>query len=591
MFGKPILFYLQAVILRYYTFCLETLLTQIIFIKNSGEQFAVDLSRSGKYIIGRSPESDISINDHLVSREHCLLEVSDDGVFLKDLKSSNGVFINSKKVTKHHLLWGDKVNIGNTELTFYALESQVKKPPEISEGSTFVVNPAEINISAILLSQFSSEYLRILNYIFVLSQNQPKDILNSFFDVFKSTFSQFRCKLFSESFSEILSSVRFEHTDEIFKELSEKKPYVLINNTGYFCYCGTIFYGEQPAAYLYADTKDSNLKLSQLDLNLLSLICSLIGNIIREKTEKKDLIREISQTHIIIGDSNFTKKLKDQISKLKDLDTNVLITGETGTGKEVVARNIHCQGKRAPKPFIAINCSAIPKDLFESEFFGHMKGSFTGASTDNSGYLESSGSGTLFLDEISEMPLDLQAKLLRVLETRTFRRIGDTRDRPFRGRLICATNKNLEKQVENSKFRKDLHYRIRVVEIVLLSLKQHPEDIEPLISYYLDHFSIKMSKTGIKLEKDALVKLKNYSWPGNIRELKNIIESAIIRSSGSSINTDSIQFLHLESGGDLSLDSIIKVHIEKILQMTGGNKKEAAKILGISRANLYEKLS
>lgn len=302
----------------------------------------------------------------------------------------------------------------------------------------------------------------------------------------------------------------------------------------------------------------------------------------------------------IIGKSKVLQVAVDLAKKVAPTDTTVLLTGETGTGKEVFAQAIHQASNRSCKNFVAINCSAFSKELLESEMFGHKAGAFTGANKDKKGLFEEADNGTIFLDEIGEMALELQAKLLRVLESGEFIKIGETKTSKVNVRIIAATNRDLEKEIENNRFRQDLYYRLSVFQIKLPALRERVVDIELLANYYAQHFADKTNKKVKSLHAEFLNALKQHEWPGNIRELKNVIERGVILSNTEELTVDilpaEIQNAHSrfsKNGGQLSafdLASAEKLHIAKVLNHTNGNKTEAAKLLNIALTTLYRKL-
>jgi len=304
----------------------------------------------------------------------------------------------------------------------------------------------------------------------------------------------------------------------------------------------------------------------------------------------------------IIGESKAIKQAIGLAKKVADTDTAVLLTGETGTGKEVFAQAIHHVSKRNNQSFVAINCSAFSKDLLESEMFGHKAGAFTGATKDQKGLFEEANNGTIFLDEIGEMTLDLQAKLLRVLETGEFIKVGESKVTRVNVRLIAATNRDLQKEIEVGHFREDLYYRISVFQIKLPALRERVSDIEPLTYHFVRTFSAKTNKQIKSVSNECLSALKLHTWKGNIRELKNVIERGIILSCSDELTLDSMpsEIQHLldaegtsKKGKQLSafdLASAEKIHIQKVLNYTNGNKTETARLLNIALTTLYRKL-
>ena len=302
----------------------------------------------------------------------------------------------------------------------------------------------------------------------------------------------------------------------------------------------------------------------------------------------------------IIGESPAMRQAVELAGQVAATGTTVLLTGETGTGKEVFASAIHRSSSRQNKPFVALNCSAFSRELLESELFGHRAGAFTGAVRDKKGLFEEAHSGTLFLDEIGEMPADLQAKLLRVLESGEFLKVGDTKPGRADVRIIAATNRDLKKEIEAGRFRADLYYRLSVFEIRLPALRERTKDIEPLALYFVQHFSQKMGKRITGIAPDCLACLLAHNWPGNVRELRNIIERAVILTTGDQLAVESLplelQTLPVKSEGKsvqlsaFDLAAAEKLHILKVLNHTGGNKSEAARLLNIAPATLYRKL-
>ena len=270
---------------------------------------------------------------------------------------------------------------------------------------------------------------------------------------------------------------------------------------------------------------------------------------------------------------------------------------ETGTGKEVFAEAIHQASLRKGKPFVAINCSAFSRELLESELFGHKAGSFTGATKDKKGLFEEADGGTIFLDEIGELDHDLQAKLLRVLESQQFIKIGDTKTTRVSVRILAATNRDLQEEVTRGAFRSDLFYRLSVFQITLPALRERKKDIGLLAKSFIQHISVKVSKQISGYTDEFLQKLEAYNWPGNIRELKNIIERAVILCDGNELDASLLPYefetTGVKSGNPVSafdLSSVEKLHIQRVINHTHGNRAEAARLLNIGIATLYRKL-
>ncbi|MBE9518407.1 MAG: sigma-54-dependent Fis family transcriptional regulator [Bacteroidetes bacterium] len=296
----------------------------------------------------------------------------------------------------------------------------------------------------------------------------------------------------------------------------------------------------------------------------------------------------------MIGRSQAIRKVMEVLGKVAATPANVLITGENGTGKELFAREIHERSDRATEIMVSIDLGAVPDTLFESELFGHVKGAYTDAHTDRIGKIETAHRGTLFFDEIGNLSLPLQAKLLSVLQNRTITRLGSTEVIPVDIRLVCATNMNLEAMVEEGSFRMDLLYRINTIRVELPPLREREEDVLLLAAYYLNIFSTRYNKPGLKMDRSAEVALKKWSWPGNVRELQHSMERAVILAEGKAITGDSFQFAsaasHTSASFDGSLDEVEARLIAYALKKNGGNMSAVASQLGISRQTLYNKI-
>ncbi len=320
--------------------------------------------------------------------------------------------------------------------------------------------------------------------------------------------------------------------------------------------------------------------------------------LIRENQILRQEIEEKFDFSNIIGQSAGMKQVFRLIEKVAKTKGNVLITGKSGTGKELVAKAIHYNSERAGKPFVAINCGAIVDTLLESEFFGHKKGSFTGAVRDKDGHFKLANGGTLFLDEIGDIPLHLQVKLLRAIEESEILPVGGTATIKTDIRIIAATNRNLLDEIEAGRFRDDLYYRLNVVEIKLPSLSERREDIPLLVEHFIKKYNKELNRQVISVDNETMRILMNYSWKGGIRELENIIERALILSEGEYVTVEDLPANLLEAGLSGAMPDKLKEavaqfersHIIGVLKRTFNNKEESAKILGISLSSLYRKM-
>jgi DNA-binding NtrC family response regulator len=335
-------------------------------------------------------------------------------------------------------------------------------------------------------------------------------------------------------------------------------------------------------------------------------IVLIVKKALENRLLKKEVVRlkkEVESRyhfHQLIGKSPSMQKIYDLIERISDSSNNVLITGESGTGKELVAKAIHYSGTRKDGPFIAVNCPAIPETLLESELFGYKRGAFTDAKTDKKGLIFEATRGTIFLDEITEMPPVLQAKLLRVIEERQVRPLGDTNSYPIDVGIISASNRDIKEMIHQAKFREDLYYRLKVIDIELPPLRERREDIPLLVEHFMSRFDKKPKKKVGGISEEALKILMTYSWPGNVRELENVIQRAMTLCQHEVILPEDLPASMLQGADEnpiekglrekYTLDQLEKEYIRKVLIEVGGNKSKAAERLGLDRKTLYRKL-
>ena len=347
------------------------------------------------------------------------------------------------------------------------------------------------------------------------------------------------------------------------------------------------------------------MKLGAYDFLTKPCQLSELQAVVQKAYEKKQLSEKVNKHHELqlragtvnlVGENRRMHEIKNLIAKVAPTESTILIEGESGTGKEIVANAIHQNSHRSDDPLVIINCGAVPETLLESELFGHEKGAFTGAVKRKSGLFEIADSGTLFIDEVSEMSPGMQVKLLRVLETGRFRRVGDIKEIEVDVRVICATNKDLNEEAATGRFREDLFYRINVLRLSLPPLRERKEDIPLLVNHFIN-LSQYPNADKVQVTSEVLESFAKYHWPGNVRELSNVIERAIILADSNLITLREIPPLdkrhddgEYESQASLSLSEIEKRHIQLILESERGNKTRAAGILKISRPKLYRKM-
>lgn len=403
--------------------------------------------------------------------------------------------------------------------------------------------------------------------------------------------------LTKKSFDMVISDMQMPHVTgiELLKHVKDNYPDVVFMMITAFGTTETAVEAMKMGAYDYV-TKP--FKIDEVRLNIHNALRS--KNLETEvRVLKKELVKEYSFQNMV-GNSQAMHTIFDLVKRVSQSPTNVMITGESGTGKEVVAKAIHYNGPLKDKPFVTINCGAIPENLMESEMFGHKKGSFTGAISDKVGLFEVADGGTLFLDEVGELPLSIQVKLLRAIQERIIRRVGATDDMKVEVRIIAATNRNLEDMVAKGTFRQDLYYRLNVINIRTPALRERSDDIPLLANHFLKKYNDKLNKAIATISTEAMEILKRYNYPGNVRELENMIERTVALEAGSTILPESLPPMvntpsgrkmassnEIDVGEDgLDLDKVVgqieKELLVKAIHAAGGVKKKAAKLLKIS---------
>ena len=404
--------------------------------------------------------------------------------------------------------------------------------------------------------------------------------------------------LTKKSFDMIISDLQMPRVTgmELLEHVKQNYPELMFMMITAFGTTETAVDAMKKGAYDYI-TKP--FKLDEVRINIANALRSRSLEF-ENRTLKRELNKEYSFQNLV-GNSNAMHSIYEMIKRVSGTPTNVLITGESGTGKEMIAKAIHYNGPLKDKPFITVNCGAIPESLMESEMFGHKKGSFTGAVADKAGLFEVADGGTLFLDEVGELPITIQVKLLRAIQERVIRRVGGTEDAHVNVRLIAATNRDLEQMVETQDFRQDLFYRLNVIQIKSPPLRERREDVPSLAEHFLKKYNDRLGKTVNTISQDAMDVLKKYDYPGNVRELENIIERTVALEAGASILPESLPpFVKTKSGArqmvssegieitdeGIDLDKVIgqieKELIIKSIHAANGVKKKASKLLGIT---------
>lgn len=577
--------------------------------------------------LGRAPDCTIEIPDEGVSRVHAEIVRRRKAFVLKDCHSSNGTYLNKRKITEAILKPNDEIRIGSSLLVFdpdYEImdarfsgatvrisapldetvtikkSANSKKSGEIIDNHTLdlvqrlteLAEPFEKNLPDMLeelirrlVHVFKGERGMIMLWDSVLKELQPvvtvspgneKIVVSR--KVINTTFFDKTPLLVSGP--DTRSDVKGDISPSACSSLSVP---LIFNNI-----CLGIVYIDQTGEEQY-DLKS---------LGLLQAVGKMIAYAIHHSRmmEKMLLEKKEKPEYRIIGKSPQILALKNDIERLADTDATVLIQGETGTGKEITARELHEGGRRRDYPFIVMNCNAVPEPLFESELFGHERGAFTGADKLHRGKVEMAHGGTLFLDEIGDLALSVQPKLLRFLQEKNFYRVGGNKSIKVNVRIVAATNCDLDKMIKKRLFREDLYFRLSVIPLFIAPLRDRPEDVRLLAEYFLQEFSRKMMKSIRRFSTDAIKNMEKYHWPGNVRELKNTVERAVILCNDNIIEAEHV-ILEPATGFDgqntkelKTLAEIEKEHIRIVLSGCGGNQVRAAKILGIHRNTLRNKI-
>jgi len=570
--------------------------------------------------VGRDPTNHLSLRgDRAVSRKHFTISKTDVAFHLVDLNSHNGTFVNGIPVRRKLLSHGDTIRVGLCELVFLITgdEEQVQEDVQFREtqpGDALSTTNVRAYRSTPQSGTDVGRMARDLNALFKIAntinsirelgplQHRLLELVGEVVPADSAAVVMLRHGDDDPTSSSVWHrraggqaiSIRRELVQRV---LWERNPLLIDagNGNSQSVLCVPLVGVERAIGVLYLTTGNKH-KFEDDHVHFLTSVAGIaavtLENVLATealRSENRRLQAELDLEGVIIGESKGMRGVQNFIGRVARSDSTVLIRGESGTGKELVARAIHRNSTRADRPFVAINCAAIPEALLESELFGHEKGSFTGAIAMKKGKLEVAEAGTIFLDEIGELAPPLQAKLLRALQEHEFERLGGTRPLKMNARVIAATNKNLEEAIKAGQFRQDLYYRLNVVSVVVPPLRERPDDIALLAMYFAAKYSEKCNRSlkGISTEARAL--LLNYCWPGNVRELENAIERAIVLGIGDEIVPDDLPDVLLEvqpakpSGAQYHdrINDLKKGMIVEAVKQAKGNYTEAAKQLGV----------
>ena len=596
----------------------------------------------GEAALGRDTTNAVAVPDASVSRKHCLLRREEDGRFqIRDLDSRNGTLVNGRAVKEQWLRHGDEIATGDSVFLFLLEEqdqavraSRVEFDDSHPMAETRLIHPREVvylqpdrlqrelpatsqvarNLNALL------KISRVVHAIRDLEELQAQ-LLDLIFEVLpagrgaillaEGAGQEFNCLYARTRHAGQPQLVRVSRTiaHQVMKEnvailgmdvpasgtLRDVESLVASEVRTLLCVPLTVF--QRSIGCIYLDSTDAADRFQEDHLQLLTAIAGVsavaLDNARRVQwleEENQRLTTEIRQEQSLVGESARIKEIFQFLARVSPTESTVLIEGESGTGKELLARALHRNSHRANKPFVAINCAAIPESLLESDLFGHERGAFTGAAAQKKGRLEVADGGVVFLDEIGELAPALQVKLLRVLQEREFERVGGTQSIKIDIRLVAATNRDLTEAVRGGEFRQDLYYRLAVVKLTMPPLREHREDIPMLTRHFVQKYA-KRSKVKAKpVSREAMAALVNYEWPGNVRELENAIERALVMGSSDAVLLEDLpeSLLEQESPAEMhegkyhaSVKELKKQLIADAVEQTRGNYIEAAGILGV----------
>ena len=595
--------------------------------------------------IGRDSSNSICLGDMAVSPNHCQIQVDKDRFLLTDMASASGTFVNGIPIKERVLTAGDQIAVGNSLFLFQMEDAHVtaSSPVELDENSAISGEVHQLRHDELLylhpeslaalpqaerLARALSTLVKIGTAIASIrdAESLQWQLLGMIFDIIPA--ERGAILLAADGDEEISSLIGWDRVSgpdlpvhvnrTLARRVMAEQVFVLKNadselssstlqesqshQSAHSLLCVPLVAAGKALGVIYLDSRNPATMFTRDDLQLLASIAGLAAIAIENARqferlggENQQLRAEVSLHHDMIGQSPRMREVYRFIERVAPSDSTVLICGESGTGKELAARAVHNNSLRKHKPFVALNCAALTETLLESELFGHEKGAFTSAICQKKGLLEVAEEGTVFLDEVGELPLTLQAKLLRVLQEREFVRVGGTRSMKLNVRFLAATNKDLQKAVREEKFRADLYHRLNVISLCLPPLREHSEDITLLAEHFAARYAKKCNRIVRGFSPEARACLMQYDWPGNVRELENALERAIVIGSSDYILPEDLPETLLETAPSSSAstkyhDAIRNLKKQLILnafEQSSGSITETAKVLGVHSNYLH----
>ncbi len=604
---------------------------QIVAVRGPLKGLSWHIGKKG-LLLGRSAECDIALPDPEVSRRQCRILIEGSQLRFEDLGGRNPALINGRVAKKKILEFGDELAVGASLFVLARTEARdgMKNTPVAAPAPTCSWHGQAVSVTEgvseetpLQLRPRSTEDLSLLCEALMVF-NRCEDLPA----LFGAAEALLRHRFHSSSLWMALTQgadtpefvvIARENTQEpmaeappqdlLFQVIRERKGLLVpepgwtaANHTPRVLMIAPGRWASENVLVTAVRQQPERPVFDEDDLGMLILLMRSLASFVRAVQHTDTLRRELDRLRLrqgesttLIGSGKAMRRVLDRIHKAAQTNIAALITGETGTGKELAARAIHARSARRNMPFIAVNCAAIPRELFEGEIFGYEKGAYTGAHKASPGLLEEAHGGILFLDEIGDLSLENQARILRVVENQTFRRLGGKREIRIDIRFLAATNHDLRAAVKTGKFREDLFHRINAMEIILPPLREHREDIPELIEHFFQMFQRQATHPLHEIEPKAVEYLQNHPWPGNIRELRNVMHRAVTLSREETLHLDDVADLgeekHTTAAPELTLGQLERAHIIAIFRQCGGNIQQTAAILGIARSTLYKKLA
>jgi transcriptional regulator with GAF, ATPase, and Fis domain len=564
--------------------------------------------------IGRSDENDIVLSDPLLADSHAHVHFDGRDFNVTSIDKHGDLHVNGKKRKKHRLVHQDQLVIGTTQLVF----SLYDEPPTDEEAAKTMEALSSyrklFEFSEKLLSNYDlGQLLEALMDAVITITNADKGFL------ILLEGQELRVKVARNLKRENLADALRQLSDSIVDKVVQTKKALIVSDalhdqefsnamsvmslklSSVMCVpllergnlLGALYVGNDSVAQLFDESHLEVLTIFAAQASLIIRNALLVNEL---KLDNKLLSEQIEQMRFgdIIGSCAAMQEVFKKVQKVATTDISVLITGETGTGKELIAREIHRRSNRAKGPFVTINCGAIPENLLESELFGHVKGAFTGAVANKPGRFHAADRGTIFLDEIGEMPLNLQVKLLRVLQEKVVVRVGENRPEPVDIRVLTATNRNLEEEIRNNRFREDLYYRLNVVNIHLPPLRDRGEDVMVIAKYLLHRYSQEFGGTVKGLSPNAVIAIRKFGWPGNIRQLENHLKKACVLADKALLGPEDLGLTADVLPAILPLsdakEKFQREYINQVLELNNGNRTKTARDLGVDPRTIFRHL-